>query len=97
MPATATYLGMGLLGAGFAACFPVLMGYVAGKYKQLSGTALSMVLVMALVGNMICNYGMGLLASAFGTGMLPLVIAVGAFQPYCGVEADVFHDVRDSN
>ncbi len=74
-----TYVGMGMLGAGLAACFPVLMGYVAGRYTQLSGTALSMVLVMALVGNMICNYGMGLIASAFGTGMLPVVIAGGVF------------------
>jgi MFS family permease len=79
---TATYVGMGLLGAGFAASFPVLMGYVAGKYKELSGTALSMVLVMALVGNMIFNYAMGLFASAFGTGILPLVIAGGVFLQF---------------
>jgi len=79
---TATYVGMGLLGAGFAASFPVLMGYVAGKYEELSGTALSLVLVMALVGNMICNYAMGFFASAFGTGMLPLVLAGGVFLQF---------------
>jgi hypothetical protein len=72
-----TYAGMAILGAGLAACFPVIMGYVAGKYTQLSGTALSIVLVLALVGNMICNYGMGIIANARGTGILPVVIAGG--------------------
>jgi len=75
----ATYAGMAILGAGLSACFPVVMGYVAGRYTQLSGTALSIVLVLALLGNMACNYGMGLIANAFGTGMLPAVIAGGVF------------------
>jgi fucose permease len=75
----ATYAGMSILGAGLAACFPVVMGYVAGRYTSLSGTALSMVLVLALLGNMVCNYGMGLIANARGTGLLPAVIALGVF------------------
>lgn len=73
----ATYAGMAILGAGLSACFPVIMGQVAGKYSQLSGTALSMVLVLALLGNMICNYGMGIIAKTWGTGVLPAVIAGG--------------------
>jgi len=75
----ATYAGMSILGAGLAACFPVVMGYVAGRYTSLSGTALSMVLVLALSGNMVCNYGMGLIANVHGTGLLPAVIAGGVF------------------
>lgn len=73
----ATYAAMGILGAGFAACFPVVMGFVAGKYTRLSGTALSIVLVLALLGNMIFNYGMGFLANTLGTGILPVSIAAG--------------------
>lgn len=73
------YAGMALMGAGLAACFPIVMGVVAGRFTQLSGTALSIVLVMALTGNMISNYGMGIIANAFGTGKLPLVIAGGLF------------------
>jgi len=73
----ATYAGMAILGAGLSACFPVIMGQVAGKYTQLSGTALSMVLVLALLGNMLCNYGMGIIAKTWGTGVLPVVIAGG--------------------
>ena len=68
---------MAILGAGLSACFPVIMGQVAGKYTRLSGTALSVVLVLALLGNMLCNYGMGIIASARGTRVLPLVIAGG--------------------
>ena len=71
------YAGMALLGAGLAACFPVIMGFVAGRYTRLSGTALSIVLVLALLGNTLCNYGMGILASASGTGILPLVVSGG--------------------
>lgn len=73
----ATYSGMAILGAGLSACFPVIMGQVAGKYTQLSGTALSMVLVLALLGNMLCNYGMGIISNSWGVGMLPVVIAGG--------------------
>ena len=68
---------MAILGAGLSACFPVIMGQVAGKYTRLSGTALSMVLVLALLGNMLFNYGMGFIAQSRGTGVLPLVIAGG--------------------
>ena len=73
----ATYSGMAILGAGLSACFPVIMGQVAGKYRQLSGTALSVVLVLALLGNMLCNYGMGIMSNTWGIRILPLVIAGG--------------------
>lgn len=75
----AIYAGMAILGAGLAACFPVVMGYVTEKYKSLSGTALSMVLVLALLGNMIINYVMGSLANTHGTGIMPVFLAGGIF------------------
>ncbi|TFH27989.1 MAG: MFS transporter, partial [Bacteroidia bacterium] len=75
----AAYAGMAILGAGLAACFPVVMGFVADRYKSLSGTALSIVLVLALLGNMLINYGMGIVANAHGTGILPAVLAGGIF------------------
>lgn len=74
-----TYAGMAFVGAGFAACFPVIMGQVSTRYARLSGTALSLVLVLALLGNMICNYGMGFIANTWGTRVLPVVIAAGLF------------------
>jgi MFS transporter, FHS family, glucose/mannose:H+ symporter len=42
--------GILLVGAGLAATFPVILGYVADRYAGLSGTAFSVVFVMALVG-----------------------------------------------
>ena len=75
----ATYTGMIILGSGLAACFPIVMGFVAHKYKSLSGTALSMVLVLALLGNMLINYGMGVIANSKGTGIMPAVLAGGIF------------------
>jgi len=75
----AIYAGMALLGAGLAACFPVVMGYVTDRHKILSGTALSMVLVLALLGNMIINYGMGIVANTYGTGIMPAILAGGIF------------------
>ncbi len=73
------YTGMVFLGAGFAACFPVIMGQVSTRFARLSGTALSLVLVLALLGNMICNYGMGFIANTWGTRVLPVVISAGLF------------------
>ncbi len=59
-------LGLVLLGAGLAAGFPVLLGYVGELYKVMSGTAFSFVMVIALIGNMIINYLMGVIAQVAG-------------------------------
>jgi FHS family glucose/mannose:H+ symporter-like MFS transporter len=58
--------GLFMLGAGFAAAFPVLLGYVGEVYSKLSGTAFSFVLVIALMGNMTMNYSMGLILKHLG-------------------------------
>jgi len=59
-------VGLVMLGAGFAAAFPVMLGYVGEVYKKLSGTAFSYVLVIALIGNITINYSMGLIFNYFG-------------------------------
>lgn len=61
-----TMLGLVLLGAGLASGFPVLLGYVGELYKEMSGTAFSFVMVIALIGNMIINYLMGVIAQVAG-------------------------------
>jgi fucose permease len=63
MPAAA---GLFTLGAGVAAGFPTMLGFVGNRYPLLSGTAFSFVLVIALVGNMLVNYSMGLVAENYG-------------------------------
>lgn len=59
-------VGLVLLGAGLAGGFPLMLGFVGNRYKELSGTAFSLVLVIALLGNMIINYSMGIIAQTYG-------------------------------
>ena len=59
-------LGVFLLGAGFAATFPVVLAFVGDRYATLSGTAFSIVFVMALTGGMILPYVTGVLGGAHG-------------------------------
>ena len=55
-----------LLGAGLAGGFPIMLGIVGDRYSKLSGTAFSFVLVIALIGNMLINYTMGIIAQHYG-------------------------------
>ena len=47
--------GIALLGFGAAASFPVMLGYVVTMLPDISGAAFSLVLMMALTGNMLLN------------------------------------------
>jgi MFS transporter, FHS family, glucose/mannose:H+ symporter len=58
--------GLVFLGAGLANGFPVMLGLVGSRYSELSGTAFSLVLFIALFGNTLINYGMGIVAQNFG-------------------------------
>lgn len=58
--------GLILLGAGLANGFPVMLGLVGSRYTELSGTAFSLVLFIALFGNTLINYLMGIVAQNFG-------------------------------
>jgi MFS family permease len=69
---------MGLLGfgIGLAAGFPVILGYVGKMYKELTGTAFSLVITIALVGNVLSNYLMGWVSQYFGIGLYPVLLVV---------------------
>jgi MFS family permease len=54
------------MGAGLAAGFPIMLGFVGDRFKELSGTAFSIAFVIALAGNMIINYSMGFIAQRYG-------------------------------
>lgn len=56
--------------AGLAAGFPTMLGLVGQRYPSLSGTVFSFVLVIALTGNMIINWLMGVTAERWGIGYL---------------------------
>ena len=61
-------------GLGLAAGFPVILGYVGQLYRELSGTAFSISLVIALVGNTLLNYLFGYISRQHGVTYLPLQI-----------------------
>ncbi|MFA6946591.1 MAG: MFS transporter [Pedobacter sp.] len=65
--------GLILIGAGLAAGFPVMLGLVGTRYADLSATAFSFVLVTALLGNMLVNYLMGMIAQTYGIQHLTTV------------------------
>ena len=65
-----------LLGVGFAAGFPVILGFVGDRHAQLSGTAFSIVIVMALVGGMILPWLTGVLGAAYGLRGSFLIVPV---------------------
>jgi fucose permease len=72
--ATVAHSGFFLIGTGLANGFPVMLGLAGERYEKLSGTAFSFVLTIALLGNMIINYMMGVISDRTGIGNLVLVI-----------------------
>ncbi len=68
--------GLFLLGFGLAAGFPVVLGYVGDRYADVSGTAFSVVFVMALLGGSLLPYLMGVLGDAFGLRSSFLILPV---------------------
>ena len=61
-----------VIGAGFAASFPVILGYIGQLYAHLSGTAFSIAFVIALTGNALINYVFGYISNTYGTKQLPV-------------------------
>lgn len=59
-------LGVVLIGIGLSAGFPVVLGYVGDLYPAKSGTAFSIIFVIALSGNMAINKFMGRIAQEHG-------------------------------
>ncbi len=65
-----------LLGIGMSTGFPLMLGYVAELFSTLSGTAFSVVLVIALVGNMLINYSMGVIAESRSISAWPYLLTI---------------------
>jgi FHS family glucose/mannose:H+ symporter-like MFS transporter len=59
-------LGVFLLGVGFAAMFPTVLGFIGARYAALSGTAFSAAIAMALTGGMLLPYTAGVLGEQYG-------------------------------
>ena len=66
--------GLFLIGAGLSPGFPVMLGLTGSLYKEVSGTAFSFVMLIALSGNMIINYITGLLIQSYSISILVYII-----------------------
>jgi fucose permease len=51
--------GTFIMGFGYASTFPVILGELGEKYREMSGTAFSIALVIALTGNTLLNLLVG--------------------------------------
>ncbi|HUI33544.1 MAG TPA: MFS transporter [Dysgonamonadaceae bacterium] len=66
--------GLFLIGAGLSPGFPVMLGLTGNMYKEISGTAFSFVMLIALTGNIIINYITGVLVQNYNISILVYVI-----------------------
>jgi len=62
--------GLILLGVGLSAGFPIMLGLVGSRFTQMPGTAFSIALVIALIGNILINYIAGAVAERFGVNSI---------------------------
>ncbi|MFT4567883.1 MAG: FHS family glucose/mannose:H+ symporter-like MFS transporter [Saprospiraceae bacterium] len=69
-------IAMLAMGLGLAAGFPVILGYIGQLYVKLSGTAFSIVITIALFGNVLANYLMGWASQFYGIEVLPVFMIV---------------------
>ena len=67
-------LGVFLLGVGFAAMFPVVLGFIGDRYTALSGTAFGIAIAMALLGGMLFPYVAGFLGEREGMRASLLIV-----------------------
>ena len=66
--------GLFLIGAGLSPGFPVMLGLTGNMYKEISGTAFSFVMIIALTGNIVINYITGVLVQYYGVQSFLYVI-----------------------
>ena len=71
--------GLALTGFGFAAVFPMVLGFVGDAYARLSGTAFSLVLALGLLGGMFFPWITGILAGKFGLQNTLLIAPISLF------------------
>jgi fucose permease len=68
--------GLFLIGIGFAAGFPIILGYIGDAYPALSGTAFSIAFVIALTGGMLLPWLAGVIGSISSLRVSLLIIPI---------------------
>lgn len=69
-------IGMMLVGFGIASTFPIILGIIGTKFPTMSGTAFSVALVLALLGNNIMNSVTGIWLDKSGAYVYPLILVI---------------------
>jgi fucose permease len=72
----AAAIGVFLIGVGFAAMFPMVLGFIGDRYADLSGTAFSLAIAMALIGGMLLPYVAGILGGRLGMRQSLVIVPV---------------------
>ena len=72
---TVAMIGTFMMGLGFASTFPVIFSEIGERYKEVSGTAFSFALVIALTGNTLINLMVGVVSLKY----FPLMVIGCAF------------------
>ena len=68
-------VGMVLVGMGLSATYPVILSILGSRYPSLSGTAFSVALAIALIGQTAMNGLMGMISQyANGIGLYPYLM-----------------------
>ena len=81
------YIAMALIGFGVGATFPVVLNYIGGAFREQSGTAMSIAIFIALLGQFTFNR---LTGNAFALGryatlpalMFTAVVAMMVIVPF---------------
>ena len=74
--AIAAYAAMVLIGFGVGATFPVVLNYIGGAFKDLSGTAFSIAMFIGLCGQSLGNKFIGVQYDAANYGTLPITLII---------------------
>jgi len=79
--------GVFMLGVGFAATFPAMLGFVGQRYAELSGTAFSLVIAIALCGGMLLPWLAGVIGGSYGMRASFVIVpaAIIAFAALLGI------------
>ena len=72
----AVYTAMVLIGFGAGATFPVVLNFIGGAFKDLSGTAFSIALFIGLCGQSLGNKFMGMQFDSGNFTNLPVTLII---------------------
>ena len=89
----AAYIAMVLLGFGVGATFPVILNYIGGTYQSQSGTAISIAMGIALIGQYAFNFLTGAVYENGHYSFLPILLAAAV----CCIMLLVPVAIRSSN